>query len=144
MKRIAHESKPCARGYQLSFGLRTVERDEDAAVGRDTLVDFNHVFVERSDEVDAADKQLRTMLVTDAQLVAEAARRNQHGARTFTFQEGVRRDGRSHMDFGDFRIRQGVVLRSPEQTPNSFDRGVVVMFGAFGEKFGRAQLPVRA
>jgi hypothetical protein len=35
-------------------------------------------------------------------------------------------------------------LRQPKQTPYSFDGSVVVMFGAFGEKFGGANLPVGA
>jgi hypothetical protein len=47
------------------------------------------------------------------------------------------------MDFGDFCVGQVGALREAQQTPNSFDGRVVVMFGAFGEKFGRPQLPVR-
>ena len=48
------------------------------------------------------------------------------------------------MNFGDILFRQGCALREAQQTPNSFDGCVVVMFGAFGEKFGGAQLAVGA
>ena len=66
----------------------------------------------------------------------------ENGARAFAFEQRVCCDRRSHMDFGDFGLRQVCVLREAKQTPNSFDCRVVVMFGAFGEKFGRAQLAV--
>ena len=88
-------STDCA---QCALRSRRIERLDDLAVRADALVDLDDALVQEARQLDPAHEQLRTILVTDAQRIREAARDHQRRALALALEQRVGRDGRSHLD----------------------------------------------
>src|SRR5437870_3113780 len=97
------------RFSQRSLRRLGIERVHDFSVRADTLIDLDHTLVELYGQVDAADEELRPVLVRDAQRVAEAAGDQKQRALAFALEERIGRDRRPHLDcldraYGDRRV----------------------------------------
>ena len=143
MKTMAQASYAFGEGLAQIAVRRAAsfERRQDLAVVADAFVDFDHAVVERRGQIDAADEEFRAMLIADAQLIAQAARGDEHGAGAFAFEQRVGGDCRAHMDGGDAVCGQVFALRDAQQAPYSFDGRVVVVFRVFGQELGGTYIP---
>src|SRR5690606_38607286 len=68
------------------------------AFGGDALVDLDDALVEKLGQDDAPREELRAVLVGDAELVGEAARRDEDRALALALEERVGGDRRPHLD----------------------------------------------
>ena len=83
---------PRARG-EFASQLPLVERGEHRAVGVDAFVSLDEFGIQRRRQADRASEDVRTVLIADAQGLAQAAGRDQQRRIALAREQRVRRDG---------------------------------------------------
>ena len=78
-----------------------IEPTHQIAMCADPLIDFDHALVEQCRQVDAPCKELRAILIGDAQRIGKTARDHQRRPLAAPFQQRVRCDRRSHFHRAD-------------------------------------------
>jgi hypothetical protein len=97
------------RCAQLALRLLQIERTHDVAVRAHALVDLDDLLVQHRRQLDVPHEQLRTMLITDAQRVGEAAGDRENGAIALALEQRVGRDRRAHPHDVDLTGRDRLV-----------------------------------
>jgi hypothetical protein len=116
-----------ARSGELPAQIAFVERAQHFSRRRDALVRLDHAVIEHVRKIDPEREQLRPVLVTDAKLVPEAARRDEESRFAASRQERVGGNRRSHPDFADARGRNGGSAFDAERAANPFQRRIIIM-----------------
>ncbi len=111
----------------VARGRRLVERRQDLAPGVHPLADLDRRGVEQLGQLDAAGKDLRPVLVGDAQGVAKAAGHHQQDPLALALQQGVGGDGGAHLHRRD-RGRQRRVVVQPEQAADAGHGRIAIAF----------------
>src|SRR5471030_1532203 len=126
---------------RLQTGARggTVERDDDVAMRAHALFDFDHMAIQQLGQHDVAVEQSRTILVGDAQRVAEAARDGQRGRLALALEQRVGGDGGAHLDRLDALDRNGGVGGEAHQVADAGDGRVAIALRIFRQQLVGAQ-----
>ena len=104
-----------------------VERAQNLALGGHALVRLDHAFVEHVGQFDPEREEFRPVLVADAKLVFEAARRDEHDPLATAGQQRVGCDRRAHAHFADafgWNVGSGF---DAQRAADAFERGIVIM-----------------
>ena len=106
------------------------------------LVDLDHLAVEQLGQHDVAVEDARPVLVGDAQLVAEAARDDEHRGLALALEQRVGRDRGAHLHRLDALHRDRLARRHAQQVADARDRRVAVLLGVFREQLVRDERAV--
>ncbi len=131
-------------GAQRLFRGRQIELAHEFAVRADTLIDLDHALVEHRRQHDPADEQLGSVLIGDAQRIAEAAGDRQNRALAAPLEQCVGRDRRAHFHGLDGLDRNRRVGRDHQQFADACDRRVAVPLGVFRQQLVCCQRAVRS
>ena len=104
------------------------------AFRRVALVDLDDPLIEQLGQHDVAGEELRAVLITDAQRVAEALGDEQHGALALALEKGVGGHRGSHFHRLDGRSRDVGVGGHPQQVAHPLQGGVLVASGVLREQ----------
>ena len=125
-------------GLQRGAGGGFIQRRADGAVGHHSLVDFDHIGMQRIGQDDAAGEQVRPFLRADADRVAITARDRQQHRFALALQQSVGGDGGADAQ-GAGRDR---AITRAGQAAHRFHRRVGIAFRVARQQFGGVQLPV--
>ncbi len=87
-------------------------------------------------------EQARTVLIGDAQGIAETACDRQRSRLAFAFQQRVGGHGGAHLDGLDLRHGNRLAGGHAHQVADAGNGGVAVLLGIFGQQFMRAQAAI--
>ena len=130
------------RGHVLTQA-RGVQRHEHASVRHDAFPRLDHAVIEHVGQHDVTGKQLRPVLVADAQHIAEALRRDEEGAVALAFEQRVGGDGGAHLHGADPVRGQGIAGLHAEQVADALQRRVGIAAGIFRQDLARSHASVR-
>jgi hypothetical protein len=116
-----------------------VQRGFDLAIGADALGNLDHPLVKLFGKDDFLGENIGPRLIGDAQRVAETLGDQQNRPVALAFQQGVGRHRRAHAHRPDTR---GVDFAA-QQAADTFDGGILIGIGIFGQQFQRMQAAIR-
>ena len=129
--------------HQLGAQMHLIERQQDLAIHRHTLLRLHHGAVEQLGQNDLAVKQARAVLVGDAQRVSKALRGHQQGCLAFALQQCVGSHGGAHLHAFDLLGGDRLAGFETQQMADARHRRVAVLFGVFAQKLVRDQVAIR-
>ena len=129
---------------QSAPGLLVVEFSHDRAVGGHTLVHLEHTLVHRRRQMNVEREDPGTVLVADAQRVAEPSRGHEQGGLAAALEQRIGGHRGAHAHLGDVRGRYGLGSGDPEQVAHSLHGGVGVAIRVFREQLAGDERSVGA
>ena len=148
MSIAVHEEDGAARNPQsvraaeIACERLFVKRAQHFALRRHALFRFDHMLIKRQRLLDLERKELRPVLISDAQLVPKTAGGDEQHPLPATLEQRVRRDRCSDAQFGHAVRRNWVAALQSKAAANAFERRIVVAI-VFGEKLERRRPAVR-
>ena len=133
----------CVGLPQLLAQRLEIRRAQHRAVGRDPLVDLDDPLVQHLRQHDVPVEDARTILVGDAQRVAETAGDHQQRALALALEQRIGRDRGAHPHRVDAARPGRGILGDPEQRTDPGHRGVAVARRVLRKQLVRQQAPVR-
>ena len=100
---------------EVTAGRGEIERLHDRAVGAHPLLHLDHIGIEELGEHDLAGEDVRSVLIADAQRVAQALRDREDDRLALSLEQGIGRDGGAHLDRLDLLGRQLLSRLEPKQ-----------------------------
>jgi hypothetical protein len=141
-----HRHRPhplCMRLGQLGAQMGFVQRLQNLAIHRHTLLRLDHRAVKQFGQHDLAVKQARAVLVGDAQRVTKALRGHQQRGFAFALQQRVGGHRGTHLHALDQLRSDWLTGFQAQQMADARHRRIAVLLGVFGEQLVRDQSAVR-
>ena len=108
----------------------------DCAVGKHSLVHFDHFRQQRFGLLYLQGEYVRSVLIADPEQVGKATRHDEAHGHAPAFQQGICGDGGAHSDGADAPARDGArPRRKPQEFPHGLQAGVVVAPRVVAEEF---------
>ena len=120
-----------------------IQWNNNFAARANSFLYFHDICIKQFGKLDMPIKNARAILVTDAQLIAKAFRNEKCCRLALAFEQGVRRDSRSHL-YGFYLLdRDGRVFRQREEMTNPRDCCIPILLGVFREELVCQQCAIR-
>ena len=103
-----------------------VDSDQHITIGRQALIDLDDAFIEQFGQYDVASEEMRSVLITNPESVAESLGDYQHSPVALAFQQRVSRHRSAHLDRVYLFFRDPRIIGKAEELANSLYRRVLV------------------
>ena len=130
------------RGPQPLTQVRFVQWQQHLAMGAGALLRLHHPLVQQLRQHNAALKQTRSVLVSDAQRVAKPPRGHQQRGLALALQQRIGGHRGAHAHRRHPIERHRLAIGQAQQVPNARHRRVAVALGRVGQELVRQQLAV--
>ncbi len=129
-------------GLQVTAQVFTIKGCQFRALRVKAAIGLDHALIQHFRQPDIAIKQLRAVLIGNAQRIAETGRGHQNRAVAFAFQKRIGRNRRAHLDGFDFLGRDFLARRNVKQFANALNGGIGITFRVFRQQLVRQKAAI--
>ena len=122
--------------------LIQLQRHQHLALGAQPFLHFHNPLVQHLRQDDLASKDIRAVLVANAQRILEALRHDEDNAIALAFQQSVGGDGRAHLHHRHLVSGHRLIRCKAKDFANALHRCVLVAFGIFRQQLAGSDAPV--